>query len=220
MDQEKLLREYAIKHTSEEESILHQLYRETHLKTIYPRMISGHMQGLLLKFMSCMIKPERILEIGTFTGYSAICLANGLADNGLLHTIDINDELSELAAKYFRLTGLSEKIIQHTGNALDIIPGIDDSFDLVFIDGNKSEYPDYYKTAILKLKPGGYMLADNVLWNGKVLPEYKGTDKETRGIREFNDLVATDPNVEKLFLPLKDGIYLIRRLINDKNLNN
>jgi caffeoyl-CoA O-methyltransferase len=207
-----LINEYARQHTTPEDDIIRNLSRETHLKTIYPRMLSGHLKGKFLEMISRMIRPSRILEIGTFTGYSAICLARGLADEGLLHTIDINDELTEMAVKYFALAGMSDKIVIHTGDARKIIPAINEFFDLVFIDGDKSQYMQYYEQVMKKLKTGGFIMADNVLWNGKVLPGYKGNDKETKGIRSFNDGVADDNRIEKLMLPFHDGIFILRKL--------
>ena len=158
-----------------------------------------------------MIRPARILEIGTFTGYSAICLAKGLTRDGLLHTIDINDELADMAREYVEKAGFSGKIVLHTGDARTIIPGMQEEFDLVFIDGDKEQYPEYYAVARDKIKTGGFILADNVLWNGRVLEENTGNDKETRGIHSFNKIVAADPHVEKLFLPFRDGLFIIRK---------
>jgi len=207
---------YALKHTSGEDEILSRLYRETNLKTVYPNMLSGQMQGKLLELFSYMIRPGRILEIGTFTGYSAICLAKGLTEDGLLHTIDINDELAEMALKYFKLAGMSEKIRLHTGDARVIIPKLDEQFDLSFIDGDKTQYLEYYELVIKKMKTGGFIIADNVLWNGKVLSGYKGSDKETTGIRNFNEAVTADSRVEKMLLPFRDGLYILRK-IRDNN---
>ena len=212
MDNFGQIMEYAILHTSSEDEVLSRLYRETNLKTVYPHMLSGHMQGKLLKMISHMIRPGRILEIGTFTGYSAICLASGLSENGLLHTIDINDEITEMALKYFMQAGLSEKIIMHTGDAREIIPGLSDNFDLAFIDGDKEQYLDYYQQIMKKLKTGGFIIADNVLWGGKVLPGYAGRDKEAKGISEFNRFVAQDPRVEKILLPFRDGWFILRKI--------
>lgn len=203
---------YAVQHTSGEDELLTRLYRETHLRTVYPRMASGHFQGKLLEMISKMIRPSTILEIGTFTGYSAICLAKGLTEKGLLHTIDINDELADMARKYFTEAGLERKIILHTGDARQIIPTLSEPFDLVFIDGDKGQYLEYYEKAMLKLKTGGFLLADNVLWNGKVLPEYQGRDKETSGILAFNNFVRMDARVEKLLLPVNDGLFILRRI--------
>jgi caffeoyl-CoA O-methyltransferase len=204
--------DYALQHTTAEDEILNQLFRETNLKTVYPRMISGHMQGKFLEFVSYMIRPSGILEIGTFTGYSAICLARGLADGGLLHTIDVNDELEQLALKYFKLANLQDKIIVHNGDARDVIPAIEGLFDLVFIDGDKEQYLQYYELVFQKLRIGGFILADNVLWSGKVLPDCLDHDNETRGIRDFNSFVAADSRVEKLLLPFRDGIYILHKI--------
>jgi caffeoyl-CoA O-methyltransferase len=212
LDNLSKIMDYAFLHTSAEDEILNQLYRETNLKTVYPRMISGHMQGKFLEFVSHMIRPSGILEIGTFTGYSAICLARGLADGGLLHTIDVNDELEELALKYFKLANLQDKIILHNGDARDVIPAIEGLFDLVFIDGDKEQYLQYYELVFHKLRRGGFMLADNVLWSGKVLPDCLDHDKETRGIRDFNSFIAADSRVEKLLLPFRDGIYILHKI--------
>jgi len=200
---------YAMQHSTPEDEVLLQLNRETNLKTIYPRMLSGHLQGKLLEMISRMIRPARILEIGTFTGYSAICLAKGLTRDGLLHTIDINDELADMAREYVEKAGFSGKIVLHTGDARTIIPGMQEEFDLVFIDGDKEQYPEYYAVARDKIKTGGFILADNVLWNGRVLEENTGNDKETRGIHSFNKIVAADPHVEKLLLPFRDGLFII-----------
>jgi caffeoyl-CoA O-methyltransferase len=204
--------EYALQHTSAEDDVLSNLFRETNRKTVYPRMISGHLQGRLLEMISRMIQPHRILEVGTFTGYSAICLARGLAEGGLLHTIDINDELADMALKYFSLAGLDQRIILHTGDAREIIPGLQEQFDLVFIDGDKEQYPEYYTLSMQKLKAGGFLVADNVLWGGKVLPGYRGRDRETAGIREFNRMVAADPHVQKLLLPFRDGLFILQKI--------
>jgi caffeoyl-CoA O-methyltransferase len=207
-----LITEYALLHTTPEDEVLYQLYRETNLTTVYPHMLSGRLQGKLLEFISKMIRPERILEIGTFTGYSAICMARGLAKNGLLHTIDINDELKDMACRYFTMAGLDKKIVMHTGNACDIIPQLQESFDLVFIDADKEEYLQYYELSFPKVRTGGFILADNVLWGGKALPSSTDHNKETRGVREFNTFVKDDNRVEKLFLPFRDGIYILQKI--------
>jgi caffeoyl-CoA O-methyltransferase len=204
--------EYALQHTTPEDEVLNRLYRETNLKTVYPHMLSGPAQGKFLELISYMIRPYRILEIGTFTGYSSICLAKGLAEEGILHTIDINDELSEMALRFFKMAGLSEKIILHTGDAKEIIPQLEEEFDLAFIDGDKEEYLLYYKQVMKKLKTGGFIIADNVLWGGKVLPGYTGHDKETAGICEFNNFVAADSHVEKMLLPFRDGLFILRKI--------
>ena len=211
-DAEKI-NDYVLRYSSHEDEVLSRLNRETHLTTVYPRMLSGPLQGKVLEFISRMIKPQRILEIGTFTGYSAICMARGLAEGGMLHTIDINDEMAEIALRYFRMAQLENSIVLHCGNALDIIPTLDDEFDLAFIDGDKEEYIGYYERTLAKLKTGGFILVDNVLWSGKVLPDSGDADKETVSIREFNDFIAKDDRIEKVLLPFRDGIYLIRKLI-------
>jgi len=196
--------------SSPEDPVLAELYRETHCRVLYPRMISGHMQGKLLEFLSRMIQPEVILEIGTYTGYSALCLAKGLIPGGRLHTIEINDELQPVIDKYFRKAGLEETIILHTGDARRIVPSLNEVFDLVFIDGDKEQYLDYFKGVFEKVRTGGYIIADNVLWNGKVIAPLK--DKETNGIVAFNEFVSTDDRVEKMILPFRDGLMLIRKI--------
>lgn len=200
--------EYATQYTSPEDEVLHRLNRETHLTTVYPNMLSGPLQGKFLELISRILKPRCILEIGTFTGYSAICLAKGLAPGGVLHTIDINDELAFTATKFFREAGLEKSIILHTGDAINVIPGLKEEFDLVFIDGDKKQYPRYYELVLPKVRSGGVILVDNVLWDGKVLDSVH-PDKETAGIREFNDLVIKDSRVDKILLPFRDGIYLL-----------
>jgi predicted O-methyltransferase YrrM len=211
---EKLAIDYAMLHSSPEDKILHDLFRETNLTTVYPRMISGHLQGKFLEMISYMVKPLRILEIGTFTGYSAICLAKGLAAGGLLHTIDINDELTERAQFYFRQSGMADKIIMHTGDACEVIPALGEQFDLVFIDGDKEQYLAYYEVVFPVLNQGGFILADNVLWGGKVLPGSADNDKETLSVREFNDYIKNDNRVDKMMLPFRDGIYILRKISN------
>lgn len=208
MDIQKL-NEYVLDFSTPEDEVLYRLNRETHLTTVYPRMLSGPLQGKFLEFISRMMKPDCILEIGTFTGYSAICLARGLSETGILHTVDINDEITETALKYFKQAGLENRIVLHNGDALDIIPQIEGDFDLVFIDGDKEQYITYYETVLPRLKKGGFILVDNVLWSGKVLPGNTDNDKETNCIREFNNFVKNDGRVEKLLLPFRDGIYLL-----------
>ena len=211
MELSDLLKEYAATHSTPEDGILLQLNRETNLRTVYPNMCSGSQQGKLLEMLSRMIKPSRIMEIGTFTGYSAICLARGLAPGGLLHTMDTNDETSAIAEKYFRLAGMDDRIIFHLGDARSVIPELEDAFDLVFIDGDKKQYLDYYHLAMPKLKPGGFIIADNVLWGGKVVKVGKSHDKETQGIIDFNTFVSADTRVEKLLLPLRDGLFILQK---------
>jgi len=202
---------YILTHTSTEDPLLLELSRETHIKTMFPRMLSGHLQGKFLEMISHMIRPAAILEIGTFTGYSAICLAKGLNTEGQLHTIDIDPELQYLARHFFEKTGVQEKIIQHIGDALEIIPLLDYSFDLVFIDADKENYLNYYNLIFDKVRSGGFILADNALWDGKVVMSDGKSDKETKGIKQFNDFVSKDKRVENMLLPLRDGIMILRK---------
>jgi caffeoyl-CoA O-methyltransferase len=202
--------DYAEKFTTPEPDYLQALYRETNLKTMYPRMLSGHLQGNFLKMISRMIQPQRILEIGTFTGYSAICLAQGLVSGGMLHTIDSNEESVAIGRKYFEKAGLNDRIVTHIGNAAEIIPGIDESFDLVFIDADKENYLNYYHQVFDKVKPGGIILADNAFWDGKVLDKLNA-DNETNGIIAFNRFVHDDDRVENVLLTIRDGLMVIRK---------
>lgn len=206
------IEKYILDHTKVEDSLLAELNRETNLKVIQPRMLSGHLQGKFLEMISCMINPKTILEIGTYTGYSAICLAKGLSVDGILHTIEVNPELKLFSERYFERSGLKYKIQQHTGNALDIIPQMDEVFDLVFIDADKENYLNYYKLVFDKVKNGGFILADNALWDGKVVDAHDSQDNETKGIVEFNNFVQQDRRVENMLLPLRDGIMIVRKL--------
>ncbi len=206
------LEQYILNITGPEDEVLQELNRYTHLKIMHPRMLSGHLQGQILKMLCFMIKPGKILEIGTYTGYSAICLAKGLNEGGILHTIEINDELEDISTKFITKCGLKDKIRLHFGDAKVIIPILDDSFDLVFLDGEKSEYLNYYQLVFDKVKTGGYIFADNVLWSGKVLEEERTNDYFTKGIKEFNEFVKTDERVEKLILPIRDGLMILRKL--------
>lgn len=191
--------------------MLEDLYRQTHIRFINPNMASGHLQGKFLEFISHMIRPEYILEIGTFTGYSAICLAKGLQVGGKLITIEINDEITDFAASYFRRAGVESKITQLTGNALKIIASLDQQFDLVFIDADKREYCDYYRLVIGKVRKGGFILADNVLWGGQV-SDKDTKDQQARGIIEFNEMIRNEKNIEDVIIPLRDGLMLIRKM--------
>jgi predicted O-methyltransferase YrrM len=206
----KKLLKYLEDYSSPEDPVLEDLYRQTHIRFLNPNMLSGHLQGKFLEQISFMIQPENILEIGTFTGYSAICLARGLKANGKLITIEINDELTSFADTYFRRAGVETKIVQMTGNALEIIPGLDISFDLVFLDGDKREYIEYYKLVIEKVRPGGFILADNVLWGGQVI-EDETSDPQARGIIDFNSMLRKETNIENVIIPLRDGLMLIRK---------
>jgi len=212
MSRQVLLNQYILQHTSPEDEVLHELDRETHLKVLRSRMLSGHLQGEILSMISCMIKPNCILEIGTFTGYSAICLAKGLQEGGTLHTIEIDDELESFAKKYFLKSGLGNRIVQHIGDARQIIPTINQKFDLVFIDADKREYCDYYKLVFNQIPVGGFLLADNVLWDGKVVDPDAVDEEQTRGILDFNDLVQNDKRVKNVILPVRDGIMLVQKI--------
>jgi len=206
----KELEQYILSHSSPEDPVLEDLYRQTHIRFINPNMATGHLQGKFLEMISLMIRPAYILEIGTYTGYSAICLAKGLNPGGKLITIEVNDELASFSHSYFCKAGVESKIEQLTGNALEIIPDLDLQFDLVFIDGDKREYCDYYRLIIDKVKPGGFILADNVLWGGKAL-EKNSTDPQTLGIIEFNEMIRNNNTIEKFLLSLRDGIMIIRK---------
>jgi caffeoyl-CoA O-methyltransferase len=203
---------YTENHSTPESAILNKIYRDSNLQMINPRMVSGHIQGLLLQMISHMLKPKNILEIGTYTGYSAICLAQGLQEGGKLHTIEINDELIAMATEYFKSEGFGQTIIQHVGDACQLIPSINESFDLIFVDGEKREYPQYYNICIEKLNKGGFLLADNVLWNGKVVDPLAANEPATKAILEFNNMVISDPRTENVLLPLRDGLMLVRKL--------
>jgi len=206
------LQRYVESHTSEEPPLLKRLDRETNLKALYPRMISGHLQGRILSMFSKMIKPQRILEVGTFTGYSAICLVEGLQQGGELITVDKNQEIKEIASNYFEESGTTDRINLIIGDAKKIIPRLDGVFDLVYLDADKENYAHYYDLLIEKVVNGGYILADNVLWYGKVLQESpQKSDRETRGIKEFNQKVQLDERVENILLPIRDGLMLLRK---------
>lgn len=211
MNTQKEIDKYILNNIDTEDEVLKELDRETNLNVIAGRMISGHLQGQVLSMFSKMIRPQTILEIGTFTGYSAICLSKGLRENGKLITIEINDELETFATKYFEKAGAKEKIDQRTGSALDIIPTLNESFDLVFIDADKREYTKYYELVFDKVPNGAYIIADNTLWDGKVLDPPKPDDSFTKGIIEFNRLIKNDTRIEKVILPLRDGMTVIRK---------
>jgi len=203
------LQRYAELHTTEETEVLKTINRETHAKVLMPRMLSGHLQGRVLSMISHMIKPRSVLEIGTYTGYSAICLSEGLQRGGKLVTIDINEELEDQVRKYFRQAGVADRIDFIPGRAEDVIPTLPGKFDLVFIDADKENYSRYYDLVIDRVNLNGFILADNVLWSGKVLNA--SPDKDTRAIIEFNKKVQGDDRVENVLLPIRDGIMLIRR---------
>ncbi len=203
--------EYLLSHTSETNSILNELFRETNLKILMPRMLAGPLQGKFLEMISCMIKPMSILEIGTYTGYSAICLSAGLTDGGMIHTIEKNPELKAIAEKYFEKAGLTKKVKYYLGNAINIIPDINEQFDLVFMDADKKNYLNYYKQIFDKVKTGGFIIVDNALWDKKVLTKPDPRDKETLGIIEFNNFIQNDDRVENMLLPLRDGLMIVRK---------
>ncbi len=202
--------DYCLAHTSSQSALLESLERETNLKTLSPQMLSGVFQGRMLKFVSQMLRPSRILEIGTFTGYATICLASGLTDSGILHTIEVNDELRWIISKYIRLAGLDDKVVSHFGDASEIIPGLNEVFDLVFLDAGKLDYQRHYEMVLPLVRSGGIILADNVLWDGKVAGgDMK--DETARVLREFNACVHADERVENIILPLRDGLMMVRK---------
>lgn len=205
------LEEYILAHISPEGEVLRRLNRETHLYHLRPRMCSGHLQGRLLKMFVRMIAPKAILELGTFTGYSALCLAEGIAPDGVVHTIEIDDELEDFIRAYFDASEYGSRIVLHIGDAEQIIPTLDTRFDLVFIDANKRDYVAYYEMAMQVLNPGGFIIADNTLWDGKVVTCTEKIDAQTAGILAFNDHVAADDRVEVVIIPLRDGLTIIHK---------
>jgi caffeoyl-CoA O-methyltransferase len=202
---------YALTHSQPETDVLKKLNRDTHAKVLMPRMLSGHMQGNLLTMFSRMMQPKQILEIGTFTGYSGICLAQGLQAGGKLHTIDINEELEKMVRSFFNEAGLTDKINYYIGNALTIIPTINETFDLVFIDADKKNYSAYYDLVFDKVHSGGYIIADNVLWSGKILDAPDKMDIDTKAIDTYNKKIHNDERVEHLLLPIRDGLMIARK---------
>lgn len=208
----EIIDQYACDHTQKENAVLEELNRETWAKVLIPRMLSGHLQGRTLSMFSQMIQPKTILEIGTYTGYSAICLAEGLQEGGMLHTIDINEELKSMCERYFEKAGISKQVSLHTGNAMDIIPTIDAEFDLVFIDADKENYSNYFDLIIERMPIGGYIIADNVLWSGKVVEEVNAKDIETQGLIAFNKKMHESDRVENLLLPIRDGLMVCRKV--------
>lgn len=206
------LDDYICMHTSDEPELLRRLNRETHLKVLQPRMLSGHFQGRFLSMISKMLRPKNILEIGTYTGYSAFCLLEGLQEGGKITTIDINEELEEMVRAYIQTAGAGATIDYRVGDALKIIPELNLDFDLVFIDADKDNYLNYYHLVIDKLPSGAVILTDNVLWSGKVLEEVAANDLDTKAIIEFNDVVKNDPRVETILIPIRDGIMMTRKI--------
>ena len=204
---------YAENHTTPESELIAKLNRDTYANVLAPRMLSGHLQGRLLSLFSKMIRPKAILEIGTYTGYAALCLAEGLDKEGVLHTIDINEELETRITRFFKESDYKDNITLHIGNALDIIPNLKEEFQLVFIDADKDNYINYYKLLIDRLPNGAIIMADNVLWSGKVIDHKQlAEDKDTQTLDEFNKMVQQDPRVENILLPVRDGIMVARKL--------
>ena len=200
---------YISEHTSPEGDYLYRLFRATHVEILAPQMASGHVQGRFLKFLVKMIRPKRILEIGTFTGYSAICMSEGLGADGKIYTFEVEDELEDFTRRWIDGSEHGSKIVFTIGDALEIVPTLGEKFDMVFIDGNKREYIEYYELAMKHLAPGGWILADNTLWDGHVI-EPERQDAQTNGVRAFNDFVRNDDRVEVVVLPLRDGLTIVR----------
>ncbi|KJD35810.1 methyltransferase [Tamlana sedimentorum] len=207
------LDDYVVKHSEDEPELLQQLTRETYQKILQPRMLSGHYQGRILSMISKLINPKTILEIGTYTGYSALCLAEGIQAEGELHTVDVNEELIDFQRKYFNKSRFGHQIHQHLGSALDIIPKLDKTFDLVFIDADKDNYSNYFNLIINKLNTGGIILSDNVLWSGKILDKtFKKDDTSTPALIAYNALLKNDSRVETVLLPIRDGLTISRKI--------
>jgi len=206
------LDDYIVSHSEAEPELLQQLTRETYQKVLQPIMLSGPYQGRVLSMISKLIRPKSVLELGTFTGYATLCLAEGLQANGQIHTIDINEELHDFQRKYFNASGYGKQIIQHTGNALDIIPTLNTTFDLVFIDADKPNYSNYFHLVINRLASGGIILSDNVLWHGKVVEALNDKDVATKAVLEYNTLLKNDPRIETVVLPIRDGLTISRKL--------
>ena len=211
MEETESIDEYILKHIDDEGDYLHALYRDTNVKLLRPRMASGHLQGRMLKMFVKMIRPKQILEIGTYSGYSALCMAEGLEEGATLHTFEINDEQEDFTRPWLEGSPYAKKIKFYIGDALVLVPRMDVVFDLAFIDGDKRKYLEYYEMVLSKLSNGGYIIADNTLWDGHVLETPHSNDYQTIGIKRFNDFVATDERVEKVILPLRDGLTIIRK---------
>jgi predicted O-methyltransferase YrrM len=209
MDRE--LEKFILDHSTPEDPVLEDLYRQTHIRFVNPNMVCGHLQGKFLEMISRMINPSHILEIGTFTGYSAICLAKGLKPDGMLITVEANDELAEFTQSYFTKAGVDSKITMITGRLQDVASTMNEEFDLVYIDGDKREYIEYYNLIVEKVRPGGFIIADNALWGGKVLDK-NTKDPQAAGIIEFNEMIRKQKNIENIILPLRDGVMLIRKI--------
>ncbi|OIQ27919.1 MAG: methyltransferase [Bacteroidetes bacterium MedPE-SWsnd-G2] len=205
------LDDYVVKHSEDEPLLLQKLTRETYQKILQPRMLSGHYQGRILSMISKLVNPKNILEIGTYTGYSALCLCEGMQNEGTLHTIDINEELFDFQRSFFDRSEFGPQIIQHLGNAIDVIPTLTNTFDLIFIDADKPNYPEYFKLLIEKLNPGGILLSDNVLWSGKVIEPLDPKDKSTKAVLDYNKLLKEDDRLETVLLSIRDGLTISRK---------
>lgn len=203
---------YSLSHTSEENDLLKDLNRQTHVQVLQPRMLSGHLQGRILSMFSCMIRPSRVLEIGTYTGYSSLCIAEGISENGKIITIDSNKELEPFTRTYFSKSKFNDQIEFIVGNALSVIPQLEEIWDLVFIDADKENYLNYYESVLKNVRKGGFIIADNVLWSGKVTQEILPNDNETSGIVEFNKKVNEDSRVENVLVPVRDGLMVLRKV--------
>ena len=205
------LDDYVCDHTDIESDLLKELNRETNVKVLNPRMLSGHYQGRVLSMLSKMIQPNRILELGTYTGYSALCLAEGLTENGRLITVDVNPELEEMVDKYIQKSPFKNQIQQIIGNGMDVIPTLNEEFDIVLIDADKRNYAAYYDLVFDKVRKGGYIISDNVLWSGKVVNEYEKSDLDTKILKDFNAQLHNDSRVENVLLPIRDGLMIVRK---------
>lgn len=210
MTETEKIDDYIVRHIDKESEYMHSLWRATQLHLLYGRMASGHIQGRLLKMLVGMIRPKMVLEIGTYSGYSGICIAEGLEEGAHLHTVEINDEQEDFTLPWFKNSPYADKITMHIGDAMDVVPKLQVMFDMAFIDGDKRRYTEYYEMVLQHLNPGGYILADNTLWDGHVVDE-NAHDAQTLGIKAFNDLVANDERVEKVILPLRDGLTIIKK---------
>ena len=210
MTETEKIDDYIVRHIDKESEYMHSLWRATQLHLLYGRMASGHIQGRLLKMLVGMIRPKMVLEIGTYSGYSGLCIAEGLEEGAHLHTVEINDEQEDFTLPWFKNSPYADKITMHIGDAMDVVPKLQVMFDMAFIDGDKRRYTEYYEMVLQHLNPGGYILADNTLWDGHVVDE-NAHDAQTLGIKAFNDLVANDDRVEKVILPLRDGLTIIKK---------
>lgn len=209
---DEAIENYVVRYTTEESEVLKKLNRETYSRVLVPRMLAGHIQGRVISMFSHMIKPHQVLEIGTYTGYSAICWAEGLAEGGRVYTIDVNEELEEMVARYIAESGHENKISTYLGNAIEIIPSIEESFDVVYIDADKENYSNYFDLVIDKVRVGGYIIADNVLWSGKVVEPAENRDEDTRALVDYCEKINSDSRVENVLFPVRDGLLVARKV--------